>query len=193
MILTTRSDLGYLTGWGWGGHGLRDVGGQADARPRARGAHVRRLVEAAEAADHGGDVGRRRQDRAQPEDGQADAVARGGDDRRPRRSAAGARDGGRDGARPADRNVAGDARRIAIPYAPRPLQRAFHDAFQAYHPRASVIVCHRRFGKSVMTINQLPRSAFENPLEEPRFTYAARTYKEAESIAWTYLPRYWER
>ena len=44
---------------------------------------------------------------------------------------------------------------IIIPYTPRPLQREVHNNLK----RFNVLVCHRRFGKSVLSINQLIKTA----------------------------------
>ena len=48
---------------------------------------------------------------------------------------------------------------IEVPYKPRPYQRAVHDSLK----RFSVLVCHRRFGKSVLSINQLIKTAADTP------------------------------
>jgi phage terminase large subunit len=46
---------------------------------------------------------------------------------------------------------------IVIPYAPRPLQLSLHAEMQA--KRWGVVVCHRRFGKTVWAINHILRDA----------------------------------
>lgn len=76
--------------------------------------------------------------------------------------------------------------KITIPYSPRPLQRSIHEELL----RFSVIVCHRRFGKTVLAINHLIREAMTCSLERPRFAYLAPTYKQAKTIAWDYLTHY---
>lgn len=73
-----------------------------------------------------------------------------------------------------------------IPYKPRTLLLPFHERKQ----RWSVIVAHRRFGKTVGVINELVRGALTCPLEDPRFAYVAPTYSQAKDVAWTYLKRY---
>ena len=75
---------------------------------------------------------------------------------------------------------------VLIPYEPRPLQRNIHDSLK----RWSVIVCHRRFGKTVLAVNELIKKAVECDKERPRFAYLAPTYKQAKSIAWDYLKHY---
>lgn len=78
------------------------------------------------------------------------------------------------------------ARVVTIPYAPRTLQLEIHNKAK----RFSVIVCHRRFGKTVMAINHLIRAAVENRLERPRYAYIAPLYKQAKAVAWDYLKHY---
>lgn len=75
---------------------------------------------------------------------------------------------------------------VTIPYAPRPLQLHIHNSAK----RFTVLVCHRRFGKTVMAINHLIRAAATCELERPRFAYLAPLYKQAKSVAWDYLKHY---
>lgn len=77
---------------------------------------------------------------------------------------------------------------IVIPYAPRPLQKVLHAAIEAH--RFSVAVCHRRFGKTVMAVNQLLKGALTCPHERPRFAYIAPTFRQGKDIAWEYLKKY---
>jgi phage terminase large subunit len=81
-------------------------------------------------------------------------------------------------------------RTVVIPYQPRPLQLEFHDDFQRAQPRRSVLVCHRRFGKSVMTINELVRQAAQCPRPNPRYAYVAPYRHQAKAIAWDFLKQY---
>lgn len=75
---------------------------------------------------------------------------------------------------------------VTIDYAPRGEMQAFHDRTQ----RWSIIVAHRRYGKSVAAINDLIKAALWCPLPEPRFAYVAPTYAQAKDIAWNYLAQY---
>lgn len=75
---------------------------------------------------------------------------------------------------------------VLIPYEPRPLQKDIHGSLK----RWNVIVCHRRFGKTVLAVNELIRQAVECDKERPRLAYLAPTYKQAKSIAWDYLKHY---
>lgn len=49
------------------------------------------------------------------------------------------------------------------------------------------MVCHRRFGKTVMTINDLVRKALSCGLPNPRVAYLAPQYKQAKNVAWDYV------
>lgn len=76
--------------------------------------------------------------------------------------------------------------RVVIPYRPRPFQRQLH----ADATRFKVLVCHRRFGKTVYAINDLIRQIMTCPHEAPRGMYCAPWLKQAKSIAWDYLLRF---
>lgn len=75
-----------------------------------------------------------------------------------------------------------------IPYRPRFLQRVIHDALEVY--RWAVVVCHRRFGKTVLAINQLQKAALLCDKERPRFGYIAPTYRQGKAVAWDYMKHY---
>jgi phage terminase large subunit len=77
---------------------------------------------------------------------------------------------------------------VEIPYAPRPLQLAIHGGLDKN--RFAVVVCHRRFGKTVLAINHLIRAALCCTKERPRLAYIAPTYRQAKAIAWDYLKLY---
>lgn len=74
---------------------------------------------------------------------------------------------------------------IATGYKPRKHQKAFH-AMIAKH-RFSVAVAHRRFGKTVASLNQLIHSALNCDKPNPRFAYIAPTYSSAKRISLDYL------
>jgi hypothetical protein len=84
--------------------------------------------------------------------------------------------------------MGGRVERVVIPYAPRELQREIHRALK----RFNVLVCHRRFGKTVLCINQLIRKALENTSGNGRYAYVAPFYKQAKQVAWDYLKHYTE-
>lgn len=75
---------------------------------------------------------------------------------------------------------------IEIPYSPRPLQAEFHDRQE----RFALLVCHRRFGKTVMAINDVIRTILRCPLKNPRGAYIAPLYKQAKQASWDYLQMY---
>jgi phage terminase large subunit len=74
---------------------------------------------------------------------------------------------------------------VEIPYRPRPLQRVIHAGMDTY--RFGVVVCHRRFGKTVLGVNHLERGALRCDRPRPRFAYIAPTYKQAKAVAWDYV------
>lgn len=77
---------------------------------------------------------------------------------------------------------------VTIPYKPRPFQVSVHERIE--RSRFAVLVCHRRFGKTVLAINHLIKQALLNTAERPRYGYLAPTYTQAKSIAWDYLKHY---
>ena len=80
------------------------------------------------------------------------------------------------------------AETVILPYCPRPLQLDIHERLD--QKRFGVVVCHRRFGKTVLAINQLIKGAAICQRERPRFGYIAPTLKQAKSVAWDYLKHY---
>lgn len=56
--------------------------------------------------------------------------------------------------------------------------------------RFNVLVCHRRFGKTVLAANHTINKAVSNPLRNPQYAYIAPTYKQAKLIAWQYFVDY---
>ncbi len=79
-----------------------------------------------------------------------------------------------------------DLRLYRTGYQPRPLQAELHAAFR----RFNVLVCHRRFGKTVLCVNELIDQALRSRLERPRYAYVAPFYKQAKAVAWDYLKHY---
>ena len=77
---------------------------------------------------------------------------------------------------------------VEIPYRPRPLQRAIHEALESH--RFGVVVCHRRFGKSVCAINHLQKGALTCRRSRPRFGYIAPTYRQGKATIWDYAKFY---
>lgn len=77
---------------------------------------------------------------------------------------------------------------VEIDYAPRAQQIAIHDAIDA--SRFTVVVAHRRMGKTVSAINHLIKAAVLNEKKDPRYAYIAPTYGQAKRVAWDYLQEY---
>ena len=78
---------------------------------------------------------------------------------------------------------------IVIPYYPRPIWRnAIHPALEKKN--RAVLVCHRRFGKSVGCINELIKKALENKKRAPQYCYLGPFRNQAKLIAWEYLKYY---
>lgn len=77
---------------------------------------------------------------------------------------------------------------IVIPYSPREQQSKIHDLID--EKRFSVVVAHRRMGKTVSAINHLIKAAILNKKEAPRYAYIAPTYGQAKRVAWDYLVKY---
>jgi hypothetical protein len=75
---------------------------------------------------------------------------------------------------------------VDIPYEPRPLQAALHQALK----RFNVLVAHRRFGKTVFCINEIIRKWPECKKPNPRYAYIAPLYKQAKQVAWDYLKHF---
>lgn len=76
------------------------------------------------------------------------------------------------------------AKVITINYKPREYFQTLHDS----NKRWSVIVAHRRSGKTTATINHLIRDALTK--ENSRYAYIAPTYKQAKAIAWDILKEF---
>ena len=76
--------------------------------------------------------------------------------------------------------------KLSSPYQPRPQQLAIHKNLQ----RFNVLVLHRRFGKTVLVINQLIRDLLTCPLDRPRGAYICPLHKQAKQVAWDYCKLY---
>lgn len=83
-----------------------------------------------------------------------------------------------------------DERRVTIPYQPRAEQRRIHDALEQH--RFGCVVCHRRFGKTVLSLNHAIKRVLTCERERPRVAYLAPTYKQAKLISWDYAKHFAE-
>lgn len=62
--------------------------------------------------------------------------------------------------------------------------------FHLRRQRWAALVCHRRAGKTVASVNELLTRALASSKPDPRFAYLAPYYGQAKSIAWDYLKGY---
>jgi phage terminase large subunit len=76
--------------------------------------------------------------------------------------------------------------KVSTGYNPRLFQAQIHRSLK----RFSVLVCHRRFGKTVLAVNEIIDRALRCTLPDPRYAYIAPTYKQAKLIAWDYVKKY---
>jgi len=75
---------------------------------------------------------------------------------------------------------------VEIPYSPRRPFLPFHGRDK----RWSVLVVHRRGGKTVAGINELIRGALTCTKASPRFAYLAPYRQQAKLVAWDYLKQF---
>lgn len=78
--------------------------------------------------------------------------------------------------------------RVTIPYKPRFPQDEIHRQIESH--RFSVLVAHRRMGKTVLAVNHLIKMACCARRRDSRYAYLAPFRVQAKQIAWTYLKRY---
>ena len=75
---------------------------------------------------------------------------------------------------------------IQHPYIPHEFQSQVHERLA----RFSVLVCHRRWGKTVLAVNALTLAALRCSRKAPRYAYIAPLFKQAKAVAWDYLRYY---
>lgn len=73
--------------------------------------------------------------------------------------------------------------KIDLGYTPRPFQAMLHNKLK----RFNVLVCHRRFGKTVFSIMELIDRALRCEEKNPQYAYIAPTYGQAKRVAWEYV------
>lgn len=73
-------------------------------------------------------------------------------------------------------------------YRPRSPQLEIHHAVNKN--RFTVVVAHRRMGKTVSAILHLINAALNNEQKDPRYAYIAPTYAQAKRVAFDYLVEY---
>jgi hypothetical protein len=74
-------------------------------------------------------------------------------------------------------------------FVPRKLQLELRSKLR----RFNVIVCHRRFGKTVFAVNHQIDKMLRNQLPAPRAAYIAPTFGQAKRISWDYYKKYTEK
>src|SRR5712691_4778085 len=77
---------------------------------------------------------------------------------------------------------------VDIPYKPRPLQREVGRLCRS--KRFGVLVCHRRFGKTVLGVNINQQTATMCELQRPRVAYIGPTYTQGKATSWDYMQFY---
>ena len=77
---------------------------------------------------------------------------------------------------------------VELDYQPRDVFIPYHDREQ----RWSVIVAHRRCGKTVACINDLIYKALMEGKEDGHYGYVAPYYSQSKNIAWLYLKKFSE-
>lgn len=75
---------------------------------------------------------------------------------------------------------------VTTGYVPRPLQALIHRSLK----RFNVLVCHRRFGKTHLAINEIIDRGLRCPNSNPQYAYIAPTYGQAKRVAWDLLKNY---
>jgi phage terminase large subunit len=75
---------------------------------------------------------------------------------------------------------------VSTGYMPRVLQQELHTNFK----RFNVVICHRRFGKTHLSLNEMIDRALRNDLKNPQYAYIAPTYGQAKRVAWDLLKDY---
>jgi len=76
--------------------------------------------------------------------------------------------------------------KIATGYVARPGQAKLHKKLK----RFNVLVLHRRYGKTVLAINELIDKGLKCKQHNPQLAYLAPTYRQAKMIVWEYLLDY---
>lgn len=75
---------------------------------------------------------------------------------------------------------------LKINYTPRKAFMGFHQR----RTRFACMVCHRRAGKTVASINEIVHRAIYCKKKRPRYAYLAPLLKQGKKIAWEYLKEY---
>lgn len=79
---------------------------------------------------------------------------------------------------------------VVIPYKPRYPQTEIHPQLESH--RFSVLVAHRRMGKTVTAVNHLLKRSFIDRKVRGFYAYIAPFRNQAKTIAWAYLKHFTE-
>lgn len=74
---------------------------------------------------------------------------------------------------------------IDLGYVPRSHQGELHELMSTH--RFGVVVCHRRFGKTVFAVMSLIYGALGDVSGNGRYAYIAPLYRQAKQVAWDYF------
>ena len=77
---------------------------------------------------------------------------------------------------------------IIIPYKPRALQKILHKEIDRH--RFSVLVLHRRAGKTVAMINHMLKDALTTTKLNSRYVFLSPTFKQGKLTAWDYIKNF---
>lgn len=72
---------------------------------------------------------------------------------------------------------------ISTGYNPRRQQYDLHLSLK----RFNVLVAHRRFGKTVFTVEDMRDRGLRHPLKNPQMAYIATSYGQAKRVAWEFM------
>ena len=72
---------------------------------------------------------------------------------------------------------------IVFNYEPREQFKSLHSRRE----RWACMVCHRRAGKTVSSVNELVLRALFTKKRHARYAYTAPFYRQAKDVAWSYL------
>jgi len=73
-----------------------------------------------------------------------------------------------------------ETKKIVTGYLPRKHQEFLHQRLK----RFNVLVCHRRFGKTVFCLNEMIDQGLNCQKKSPQYAYIAPTYNQAKRVAW---------
>lgn len=75
---------------------------------------------------------------------------------------------------------------IKLGYKPHQFQASIHKS----RKRFKVVVAHRRFGKTVVSIMELIHRALKDPRPDARYYYISPFLKQSKAVAWDYLTKW---